>query len=456
MDKPNFLFSFVGKQDPVSPKNREEGSIITLVRFLKPDVVYLLPTSGGLTQEEEANTEKNGEEVKTFLMNIRQEIKPEMRISLHPIILPNPTDYADILFKTKQILRPIIDSLQAEKFDIHLNCSSGTPQLKSAWLILAAYGFFPSFKLWQVVEPRFAKNGIRVMEIKIDFLEEEIRFKRLESYLQKHLFLSAREEAESLSKFTTLWEKRKKIALLSRLMEAYHLWDSIRYEEARATLDEILEGIKNTREFQELEPLLKEQSDQLENIQGTVKENPNNLKDLYFNAKRCFEKGEYADTLSRFWRLYEGLLFYRLREKYQIEPNDVESSPGDKKEEVLAFLQGQNSQPKKISRSGAEDILIQVLKDPVMVPLWEERAPLEFSKENSPEPPKLKNLIKEMVDTRNNSIVAHGMRPVKKEEAEKALKIAALLIQKLTPEIDLENEFLPPEKASKILSIFKN
>ncbi|MCR4428830.1 MAG: hypothetical protein NUV68_05785 [Caldiserica bacterium] len=487
MERKKILFSFVGKQDPYSQKNGEEGSILTLVRFLKPDHVFLFPSGKGPSENEneEDNTVKNAEQAKEQI----QSFKTGLEVGIIPIFFQDPTDYQEILEKTRKEIQQILEKANPESLEIHLNFSSGTPQQKSAWLILAASRFFISpHKIWQVVEPRFQKDGIRVKEISIDFLEEEISFQRMLNLFQKNLFLSAKEEAESLSRLTTNLERRNKIRILAKLFEAYHLWDAIRYEEAKKQLIEILDEIKNIHGLGEFEAFIKKQIDALEGISQTPIETPLNLKDLYFNATRCFQKGEYADTLARFWRLYEGLLFYRLRKIFGIEPHNVQESTGEKKELVINFLKkadekaddekpddekpddekpddgkpddgkpddGKPDSPLKISRSQAQDLLTEVLDDSELKKLLEERLPREIAGVDSEETQRIKKCLKKMVDKRNISIVAHGMNPVEKKDAEKALKVARFLIERLVPEIKLEEPFFPQDLPERILRFLK-
>ncbi|MCR4429300.1 MAG: hypothetical protein NUV68_08225 [Caldiserica bacterium] len=453
MERKKILFSFVGKQDPISQKNGEEGSILTLVRYLKPDRLYLFPSGRGPSgsENEAENTETNAEQLKKQIEENPESFNPGLKVKIIPIFFKDPTDYQEILEKTRESIRTILENSIPENLEIHLNCSSGTPQQKSAWLIFAASRFFDStYKIWQVVEPRFQHEGNRVKEIKIDFLEEEISFQRMVKLFKNNLFLSAKEEAESLSRLTTNWERRNKIRILARLFEAYHLWDAIRYQEAWKKLNHIYAEIKNIPDFCELETFIKNQIAELERISETPRENPSNLRDLYFNASRCFQKGEYADTLARFWRLYEGLLYYRLR-KFEIEPNDVQNSPGEKKDLVVNYLQKCNSKPDstlKINRAQAPGVLTEVLNDSLLKELLEERIPPEIGKPN-----KLKEIIEEMIQKRNKSIVAHGMNPVREQEAEKAIKVARYLMEKLAPEINLEESFLPQNLPESILRI---
>ena len=122
------LLSFVGEQDPYSEKTNAEGAIVTLCRLLQPQLVYLLPTASGHNIRSE--TETNANNTKFW---INDEISKEVRVFIRPVKIPNPTDYSLIIPTSRREIIGILTELVDEDVEIHLNCSSGTPQLKSTW-----------------------------------------------------------------------------------------------------------------------------------------------------------------------------------------------------------------------------------------------------------------------------------------------------------------------------------
>ena len=83
---------------------------------------------------------------------------------------------------------------------------------------------------------------------------------------------------------------------------AYLFMDVLRYQDAYVTLRDVERNpVFGDLMNLELKGLLKRQVETLKILQeGSIKETPQNLVDLYFNMQRCFERGNYADVLARF------------------------------------------------------------------------------------------------------------------------------------------------------------
>lgn len=182
------LFSFVGEQGPYSDKTGEEGSIATLCRYIKPEAIYLFPTAKGFGVKSE--TQSRAVDTETW---INSEIDKCAQTFIIPLQLADPTDYSAILPLTRRIVERVLQELREVTYEIHLNCSSGTPQLKSTWLILANAGLFKDCQLWQVANPQF-NNEKRVSRLEVTFLEEENLLSRIKRYAQEFLFQRIAEE----------------------------------------------------------------------------------------------------------------------------------------------------------------------------------------------------------------------------------------------------------------------
>ncbi|WP_027365970.1 hypothetical protein [Desulfotruncus alcoholivorax] len=88
----NILLSFVGEQDPYSDKTGEEGSIVTLCRYIMPQVIYLFPTATGFKVKSETQT--RAVDTQTW---ITSEINSNIQIFIRPLPIDDPTDYSLIL-----------------------------------------------------------------------------------------------------------------------------------------------------------------------------------------------------------------------------------------------------------------------------------------------------------------------------------------------------------------------
>ena len=191
------LLTFVGEQDPISEKTNEEGSIVTLVRHLKPDIVYMFPTVKTLGAKN--STDKNARDTEDW---IKADF-PQTDFICMPIST-DPTDYTSLLTIMKQEVKKTLKQIQREfsdSYELHANCSSGTPQMKTTWLIFANTGLLPRVHLWQVANPQF-KTEDRITEIQGAFIEEENIIVRAQRYAQNLMFYSVIEELAELFKIS--------------------------------------------------------------------------------------------------------------------------------------------------------------------------------------------------------------------------------------------------------------
>lgn len=423
------LLSFVGEQDPISDNTNEEGSIVTLCRHLQPDVVYLYPSAAGKSVNSE--TQSHASLTKDWLFT---EVSPTIQVRIDPLLLPDPTDYAVILSQLHPFLKEHPEFF-SDDYELHLNCSSGTPQMKSTWLIIANSGLLPGCKLWQVLNPKFSSE--RVKELKLEFLQEENILDRLQAFSRQFLFAHMAEEMGRLRNITLFTERKEKARFLQKLFWIYQNWDTIKYKEAytgdgnrmglRRLVDEFQPDLRDDA-GQALKKHLAQQADILKKLQqNKQKETADNLTDLYYNAHRCFLRGNYTDTLARFWRVYEGLLYYHLRKNYSIEPTNTYKSSNksnfDKMYSVLPDLPYQS-----FSLRWADRVLKEVFQDTAYLQVT--NAPLQTAKDSHTP---LSKLLADLRKSRNRSVVAHGMEAVDKDTAALALKAMQALFNGLLP-----------------------
>lgn len=179
----------------------------------------------------------------------------------------------------------------------------------------------------------------------------------------------------------------------------------------------------------ELKDILKEQVETLKILQGgSIKETPQNLVDLYFNMQRCFERGNYADVLARFWRMGEGSLYYRLESEWGINPRGLDASPdrGNLAElRKVPRYQPTGHRKEFIGFEGGRKALLEVFKDKAYIEMWK-----SYTKGHHYSGGKVwdENQIISLINKRNDSIVAHGMKPVSEDNARECLPIAEAML----------------------------
>ncbi|CCO07709.1 hypothetical protein [Desulforamulus hydrothermalis] len=421
------LLSFVGEQDPYSDKTSEEGSIVTLCRHLKPETVYLFPTAAGFNVRSE--TQSRAVDTENW---IKSEVSNQINVFIRPLPFSDPTDYAVILPLTRRTIEGILQETKQVECEFHINCSSGTPQLKSTWLILANAGMLTNCHLWQVANPLYNQDK-RINRLEVTFLEEENLLARIKQYAREFLFQGIAQECERLKDITLYSYRKEKAQLLAKIFKAYQSWDLIRYNDAYQRLNSVYVESCKARDLSELVNVLEPQVKVLAELkQNHERENQYNLVDLYMNARRRLVRSDYTDALSRFWRIYEGVLFYYFRKHYQIEPKDLQNSQNQNCVQAIwqskYFIQG----IKQISIANSVKILKEVLQDKTFNKL--NKQTIMVKRGQTFQSLGIFELLEELRGKRNESIVAHGMKPITEDDAINCITAAEAIIKGFIPE----------------------
>jgi molybdopterin converting factor small subunit len=447
------LVSFVGNQDPISENTNEEGSIVTLCRKIKPNVVYLLPTAAGLNVK--SNTEENAMLTRDWICEDKQSF-PNVKVFIKPINLSDPRNYLEILPRTRLVINEIIAELDGIEYELHLNCSSGTPQLKAAWLMLSNAGFLADSHLWEVADPRHCSEENRVTPLEITFLEEENIIQRLKRFSDESFFHGIADECSRLKEISCYSYRKEKAELMERIFRAYQSWDLIIYKEAYQVLNSVRNQICRARDLVLLNEIIEKQVYVLSLLQKEEKqENEYNLIDLYYNARRRFARRDFTDTLSRFWRVYEGTLFAHLRRQYNVEPTELSQSKNKKTaQKIKDYLSETRRDTRSFSIRTAEVVLRDVLKDSRFGAV--ENKELSVKRGESFQKMLLKDIMEELRNRRNHSIVAHGMQPINDDDAQNCL-LAMEIILKEFFDCDLIEDYpLSSSNLLKVLSVLED
>ncbi|WP_338835353.1 RNA repair transcriptional activator RtcR family protein [Neomoorella thermoacetica] len=426
------LLSFVGNQDPISEKTNEPGAVLTLCQEIKPEIVYLLPTAEG--PDIASSTEANAWMTKDLM----KDISPQSACYIRPLSLADPTDFQELLPCVKETVKRILHELQrnSQELKIHLNCSSGTPQMTACWYVLANSGFIPAAHLWQAHNPKMVAPEKRVREIRLNFLEEENILSRIYRCLPEYLFEVMAAECRELQNISLYSVRRSRAELMALIFKAYSFWDLLQYREAYQRLAAVERRWRNTLDAGEAADILNKQVAFLKLLEPEQEiETPENLVDIYYNAQRCLARQNYTDTLARFWRIHEGVVYYWLREKWGLEPQNLSMSNNQKnKDKALGFLSSRGFSFRSdrlvtINLHLASELLQKGFEDKEFGRIVQ--TPIKVQRANSMQEMKLADLLEELRTKRNNSLVAHGMKPVSREDAVNGLEAARTILTRV-------------------------
>jgi len=151
------------------------------------------------------------------------------------------------------------------------------------------------------------------------------------------------------------------------------------------------------------------------------------LSDLINNAKRRIEEGKYDDAVARLYRVIEFIAQSKLFIKHDINTSDVD---------ILLLPNELREKYKKMEENGKIRLGLkksyELLRD-----MNEEIGKRFFENEE----------IQKILSMRNNSILAHGFGPIKKEQAEKFFEVTK---EFLTTEIKETEQFMEELKFIKL------
>ena len=429
-DKIRVLFSLVGKRDPYSetPPDQPpgldaegtlydyEGSVLTVCRKVRPDILYLFPSGRDGATPPDNHTQDKAEEIKAI---VKEWTGGPTACEVRPLNVANPANVEEVYgcFKDRvltiieELMRNRPDGLAAYKFFV--DTTSGTPQMsEAARLYLANSLLDPTY--CQCLHPDRLQGGERVV-FPDSKLPELVLLKQIDNNVDGYQFHSLVGDCESLNGMTKVTQRQTIARMLKPAFEAYEAMDFMQYNRAFLKISQ-LHDLFDPIHFPRINAIMEAQKDFLEQVkEQQVDENVYNLVDLYFNMERAFARGNYVDVLARFWRLREGMMYYRLRNIYGIDQHDFADPPN-----LGALVR----------------TLVQDFHDDELNRFEHRFNNVERCVYIDPHDGEEKEMgvLKRLRLARNYSIVAHGMAPVQEEEAKMCLKIGKEII-KLIPEV---------------------
>ena len=428
-----------------APRPREDwGSILTICDGLKPDIVFLFPSSKEKAKDQENQTEDKARQVQEILR--KQEESPECYI--FPLDVDNVTNHEKLYISFKNNCLKVLEMLHIQEhpeslltFDFCFNTSSGTQQMSQvAQLYLSVSQIKPQF--YQCTAPKFAE-GKRVQPVNTPLVAEASLLARLESNAERGHYHSVVSDCDSLSELTFLPGRRSIAETLKKIFGAYEKMDLMRYKKAFEEMQKI-EFTMESPYLPDCEKILDNQRAFLDHLkEDKEEESTHNLVDLYFNLLRAFRRGNYADVLARFWRLREGILYFRLFQCGINKRRLRDSAPDSLKKLQDRCSPGMVDWSKmyfKESMGVFSNILIDIFDD-IDLQSFEEK----FEKN-----------LDHLRYARNKSIAGHGMRPVDPQDAVMCVKIGKELIHLIPGGKPVYEQYpFTPENAVKLAGLLK-
>jgi hypothetical protein len=229
-------FTIVGSNDPQSRPGGRQGPALDLLEALlldgiRPDEIRVAWTPGVASEQWPGGYD----EQKAALVEQCSALVPEARVS--DVTLPvRPNSSVELL----PALAAALDDLRVAGQDVHVNTSSGTPQMLETLKVLRGTGWLPpaSVRLWQIDRQDHRLPGVpHHRETVTPYLEEHLRLAGAFAALRRFDFAGGRDAFRELGAARLeLPGRQQKIVALSQIAGALLALDDRDASAAQTTL----------------------------------------------------------------------------------------------------------------------------------------------------------------------------------------------------------------------------
>lgn len=322
------LIATIGVRDPES----EQGPTgpLTLARQRRPQRVILLPSAGTLPQ------------AKQTCQRIQRECAP-VTVDIVLLQATNAASLKELMRTLPDQVRDAVDAARAasaEPLEIDVCATSGTNQMQWTLNLTAASGSLGApVTFFQVVEPRFAVDGERVLPVNLAFLRQREALNRAMEHLRLGAFTACANELErlELSADEAGSANVQRAVLLAAFARALAALDNADSAAAELKLSAVRkQPVEESVRPQELSKQLSTMQRTLKRLLSVEKGRVLRIVDLYYRAERRSRQGAFADALNAVWILRELALSYRLAAAYGVNSQQPLTSAS----EALPRLQG--------------------------------------------------------------------------------------------------------------------
>lgn len=400
--------------------------IVTAIQSLKPDRVIFICSEGPRGSQLQILGDGNpcevrrGSEVLERLPNIPRQV--ELGDRFQPdrdlILVQNPDDLSECYRQITQGLRKLKQEFPDESF--HADYTGGTKTMSVA-LSLAALDYgIPLFLTTSTTRPNIIKveAGERTRRATTTALTVERKIEQvLSRYLSQYHYAAATLELNSLLQEMELsTEDNKRVQELLDLCIGLDAWDRFDHLSALSSLQSYM----NRKEIQSLGIFLKKTISSRSQVDesltaegGTQGHGYEIIQDLLLNAERRAVQQRYDDAVGRLYRALELLAQIHLWKVYEIKTGavDVQKLPESLREQYEDKRSPHNKQI-QLALRGSYELLSQFSNDPLG----------QIYRENC-------SKILHKLETRNNSLFAHGFQPIISRDYQEFSEVVVHFIQ---------------------------
>jgi len=378
--------------------------IITAVKTLKPDRTIFLCSEGSTSQvigEDKPCEIRKAGKIVDRLANLPRVL--ELGSSFRPERDLITIDDLDNPSECYGCASTIIRELLTEGGQIMADYTGGTKTMSLA-LGMAAMDY--GIELYLTTTSR--KDLIRVSAgestemISTSLINVERKVEQfLPLLLRQYDYTAAISQLESLlHSFPLLKESKTKIRRLRDLCRAFEAWDQFKHEEAWGFLSSYLQYPEVRPYGIYLKRIIQSRADidtDFDTTNGIKGHGFEIVQDLIMNAERRATRHRYDDAVGRLYRALELLVQIHLLRNHDIRTADVDINniPYNLRDEYEKLRYAHNNNQIRLSFRQSYRLL-GVFEDDLLNRLYEENA----------------KKIEDILTVRNNSLFAHGFKPI--------------------------------------------
>jgi CRISPR-associated protein (TIGR02710 family) len=382
----------IGAEKEEAIKSLAHG-IVASIRNSNPDYIVFIVT-------EESKTGTIPE-----IKNLYHELPDN-----EPVLIKDMNDVNSIY----QEITEKIKELKSRKYDVVIDFTSGTKAMSaSAVLAATSEAVMLSYVSGKRIGGKVVKGEEQVLSYSpvkgiVDFQE-----KILKELFNTYQYESCLEIIRRIGEMTSDPDVVEKLSRYRQLAEGYSLWDKFEHKKALEMLRTFDNSLVNIEENKRTMFSMEE---------GGYKDYRLLICDLMNNAKRRGEEGKYDDAVARLYRITELIAQSVLRTKYEITSSDVDVW----QLKSLDMMEKNTVEKYEKLRDEKGTIKLPLKKDFELLNDLGDEIGKKFLADNR---------MKDMLAKRNNSILAHDLVPVAKEDAEKMFEIVKEYVELVVEDV---------------------
>jgi len=348
----------------------------------------------------------SGKTAEQTLPILKSFIEPK-KIAFEHFVVANEDDVQYLYGQYLEILR---------KFDppqeIIVDFTSGTKAMSAA--IFAAGIALQVGQVSYITGPRdetgrvIKSTHVEVIRPIQVYAEQEMM--RAMNLFNHYEFAAARQLANAYRNRAEITPKQQQFAKeFYDLADAFDKWERFCWQQAASGLGKAARAKSELRRFLDVDAL-KDASRFCESVQNEPWSSQR-LYDLAANAKRRYEQGRYDDALSRLYRAYEYLVQVRLKNQFNIETAKVSREQLTELKAPEGYLNSLRFEPRK---KGEKPVAKLGLRNAIELlchlgDQWADALKSLYFGEDEYE--RAVGRLAKLLDTRNQSWLAHGTTP---------------------------------------------